>query len=747
MVKSFAHYIFRLNSFKTGLLCIIGYCLIWYSFGYDKPLFFSSVDSRITDAMFRIRGSIPTTGSVVIVDLDEQSMRDFGQWPWSRDIVAQLTAKITSAGAKVIGFDILFAEQDRTSPLTLFNEYRNLFTDHCDFSTISSLMNSSSTYNHDQLFSTELSTSPGILGYMFLFKDDSLKNSYETPFPTLNIYLDSSNINLDTINFISAYRSVINTPELSNGISEGFINVFPDSSGTVRKVPLFIEMDNIPYPSLAFEMVRVYRGVSDIQLHVSNISVKNNRPLTGVSMADTFIPTDDYGQLTVNFRGGYSSFPYISATKILKDLNTESLKDKIVLIGSSAAGLMDIVTTPFSSQLPGVEVHANIIDNLLQNDAMVWENYTEISLTYFIIIIAGLLIIIALVYLGPLFGFITGFTIIISVIVGNYHFLFQNQRLFGTSFVIVALLTIFITVTFFNYLLEGRKRMFIKKAFSHYVSPSVIHELISSPEKLNLSIENREVTILFCDIRNFTTLSETTPIAQLGLLLNEYFSIMTDIITQNNGMVDKYIGDAIMAVWGTPLDDKHHCSNAVRAAIEMQARIEKSTDQLKLGNQNIEIGIGINSGYVSAGNFGSNRRFDYTVLGDNVNLASRIEGLTKYYKVKVLISETTREHLSPELSCRFIDRVMVKGQNKVVSIYEPRNQNNEIHFTTGTIEIYQEALEFYRTGYFKKAVVLFERLHEDTGAHLYHLYSERCRNYITQPPEKDWNGKHDHNLP
>jgi adenylate cyclase len=341
------------------------------------------------------------------------------------------------------------------------------------------------------------------------------------------------------------------------------------------------------------------------------------------------------------------------------------------LIGSSAAGIMDLVATPFSSRIPGVEVHANVIDNLIRNDAMAWENYTEIGLTYAIIIFAGLLLVIVLVYFGPFLGFSAGLAILGSIVAGNYRLLFVNRELLGVSYILSSLMVIFMTVSLFNYFFEGRKRLFIRRAFSHYVSPSVVNELLKNPEKLHLSVESREVTILFCDIRNFTTLSEVTPATEIGQLLNQYFSLMTEIIIRHNGMVDKYIGDAIMAIWGTPLDDRQHAANAVRAALDMVAALDPANTPLQLAGKNIEVGIGINTGFVSAGNFGSSKRFDYTVLGDNVNLASRIEGLTKFYKNKILISEYTAKALPKDMSCRFIDTVMVKGRNKSVDLFEP----------------------------------------------------------------------------
>lgn len=663
--------LFRPTPFKAGLACIVACCLLWYSFGYEKPLLFSAIDARIVDAMFQVRGQQETTGSVVIVDIDERSLKDYGQWPWPRDIVADLTRKIHDAGPLVLGFDIFFAEKDRTSPAVLVAKHKDVFSGCGNFATFLQSLQEKQAFDHDRLLGAAIAAGKSVLGYMFLFRDDSLKIAGVTPSPSLQVRIAAKDTSFADLALIRAYRPILNIPELSTASSEGFLNVFLDQSGTVRKVPLFLMLDNVPYPSLAFEMVRLARGEKDVSLHLGSIGTPHFRTLAGVSLGKTFVETDDLGNLTVNFRGPFHTFQYLSATDVLKGWGGDILRGKYVLIGSSASGIMDLISTPFSSRVPGVEVHANVIDNLIRGDAMVWENYTDIGWTYCVVIIAGLLLVTALVNLGPFPGFFAGITIFAAIVIGNYRYLFLNHHLLGISYILASLLSVFMTVSLFNYFFEGRKRLFIRRAFSQYVSPSVVNELLKTPEKLNLSVESREVTIMFCDIRNFTTLSEVTPPMELGQFLNQYFTLMTDIILKHNGMVDKYIGDAIMAVWGSPLPDPEHAANAVRAALEMVAVTKPGGFPLLLAGKAIEVGIGINTGFVSAGNFGSSDRFDYTVLGDNVNLASRIEDLTKLYHRSILISESTESVLPAAFCCQFIDRVVVKGRKKAVDLFEP----------------------------------------------------------------------------
>ncbi len=749
MAKNLLHPLFHPTPLKVGLASILACCLLWYSFGYEKPVFFSAIDAKIVDAMFLVRGPQETTGSVVIVDIDERSLKEYGQWPWPRNIVADLTRKIYASGPLVVGFDILFAEKDRTSPTVLFARYRDLLGTCEGVDTILRNLENTGELDHDRLFGDTLATGTSVLGYMFLLREDFLKTTGAIPFPSLNISIDSEEADFSDLKLFPAYRSVINIPEVATASSEGFFNVFPDQSGAVRKVPLFMMMDNIPYPSLAFEMVRLVRGEKEAKLHLSTIGAKDHRTLIGVSMGESFIRTDDLGQLTINFRGPYNTFPYLSAADVLQGAGTDRLRGKYVLIGSSALGIRDLVVTPFSAIAPGVEVHANIIDNLIKNDAMAWENYTEIGLTYAVIVIAGLLLVVSLAYLGPFLGFSAGLTIMFAIIVaGNYHFLFLHRQLLGISYILASLLAIFMTVSMFNYFFEGKRRLFIRRAFSQYVSPSVVNELLKNPDRLHLSVENREVTILFCDIRNFTTLSEVTPVTELGSLLNAYFSMMTDIIIKHNGMVDKYIGDAVMAIWGTPLKDKDHAANAVWAALEMIAAIGTHRAQLQLAGQTIEVGIGINTGMVSAGNFGSSKRFDYTVLGDNVNLASRIEGLTKFYRMKILISEFTRRQLPPDYRGRFVDTVMVKGRNKPVDLFEPLGETRDAGAAgekAAEIERYDHAVHRYKSREFGEAFDLFAGLYAENPEKIYQIYMERCRKFAADPPPPDWQGVHDHN--
>lgn len=732
---------------KFGVLLVLFCWAVYFSFGSQKPALLAAIDARIVDAMFRLRGPQPTTGAVTIVDIDEKSLRRFGQWPWPRDIVAGLVETIYRAEPLAVGFDILFAEPDRTSPATVITRYPQLFTQAVG-AELEQRQAAAERLDHDHLLGEAVGTGPAVLGYMLLFHDDGLQNEAEVPFPSISVTLNRPELSFAHLPLPQAYRAITNIPSIARAASsEGFFNIFPDANGTVRKSPLFLSLGGIPYPSLVFEMFRIGSGEAAARLHLGTAENNTIYPLLGVSCGDHLFRTDEVGNLTINYRGPVATFPRISAADVLATAETPELRGKYVLIGSSATGIMDRVATPFSAQMAGVEVHANILDNLLSGDSLIWENYTEIGLTYLVIGLFGTLLTYALVYLRPLAGLLTGLALLGTVVVGGYGFLVIRNELIGLSYILLSLTGMLLLVTFGNYFTEGRRKQYLRTTFSRYVSPSVVNRLLQNQGRIDSLVESLDVTIFFSDIRNFTRQSEVLPPARVGTFLNRYLSRMTGIINDHHGMVDKFIGDGIMAVWGAPLTDDRHAVNAVAAALTMIEAIRRGGKELQLGNTGIEIGIGINSGTVSAGNFGSDKRFTYTVLGDNVNLAARVEGLTKYYGVPLLLTEATAELLPPEFPCRFIDRVLVKGRSQPVSLYTPE----QILFTGGASEVQAEkagfsaALDSYRQGDFHKAHTLFDDLSARFPKQLYTLYRDRCRLLSGTQAPADWQEIWDHN--
>ncbi|MDA8164002.1 MAG: adenylate/guanylate cyclase domain-containing protein [Desulfobacteraceae bacterium] len=727
----------KVTPFKIGCLVVLAAALVYHSFGSRKPDLLASLDNRVTDTMFQVRGPEATTGQVVIVDLDEKSLKKVGQWPWPRNVVARLVRNIQAAGAKVVGFDIVFAEEDRTSPKRYLDEIAPILQ------TVSpdglARLREDPALDHDQLLGQAVAAAPAVLGYTFQTENDGLKDPSAVPFPSCTIQVDPPTAGYAGLALFRAYRAITNIPAVAQAPTEGFFNVFPDPSGTVRAVPLFMSMDSIPYPSLALEMLRLGLGEKGYTIHVAREAGQHG--LLGVTLGNRFIRTDDLGQMTVNFRGPARTFPYVSAADVLAGKAGADLKGKYVLIGTSAAGLLDLRATPYSNVFPGVEVHANVIDNILAGDPFVHDIFTEIGITYTLIVVGGILLSALLAFTGPVAGALGGILVIEAAIIGNYQFFFLNHELVGVVYPLATVLAVFLTVTLFNYFFEGREKKFIHGAFGRYVSPQVVAELVKSPEKLTLKGEQRELTIFFSDIRGFTTISERMDSEQLGKFMNEYLTAMSNIVMAEQGMVDKFIGDAVMAIWGAPLPNEAHAVCAVRAALRMLARLrELQPGWQARGLPPIEIGIGLNTGVVSVGNFGSEGRFDYTVIGDNVNLASRLEGSNKLYGTNVIISELTLAALDGRFFCRFVDKVRVKGKNEPVSIYEPLLEGSPPIELRAEVGRFEEAVRLYQARDFEGAGAIFGELQQTRPHRLYALYLQRAETFCRLPPPADWDG-------
>ncbi len=720
--------------FKAGLLCVLLACLLYLSFGANKPALLRALDQQLVGAMFRWRGAESPRHKILIVDIDETSLAHYGQWPWPRDLVARLVTRLHQQGARVIGLDMMFIEADRSSPIVFLQKYPQLAR------LAGKLL---PELDHDQLLGQALAESPSVLGYTMLTWDDGLKRPDAIPFPSANLMLASKEVRFNQLRLMQAYRATANLPAIAQAQSEGFLNFFPETTGAVDRVPLLINLDGIPYPSLALEVARIALKEQSLQINPAPPGADGRSGLLGLTLGKHFIPTDDQGQMSINYRGPWRSFDYLSVKTLLEgDEKVPELDDAIVLIGTSAVGLLDLQTTPFSRILPGVEIHANIIDNLLSADPLRYDIFTEIGITISLILIGGLLLGLLLACSGPLSGALGAFLIILLAISGNYLVLFRQGTLVGLTYPLLTILLICLVVTLANYLLVARQKQFIQGAFGHYLSPQVVAQLLRDPNQLSLAGEQRELSVLFCDIRNFTSISEGMDSAELTSLMNRYLTEMCRVITAGRGMIDKFIGDAIMAIWGAPLEDPAHPLQAVRSALEMQERTAELRKQwLAEGLPEIRVGIGINTGLMRVGNFGSEELFDYTVIGDQVNLASRLEGLNRIYGSSILIGEHTWRLVKEEVACRPIDLVRVKGRNRPVEIYEPLQLGG---VNLPELDEWRMVLQQYRKRDFEEARRKLTVLNSRSPHPLYHLYLDRIKTFLQTPPPPDWDGCFQH---
>ncbi len=702
-----------------------------------QPIFFQYLDDKYYDSMLRRIHKSETSGVIAIVDIDEKSLSELGQWPWPRYRVGRLLEKIQGLGADSVALDIVFSEPDRTSLDILREELHKDYNIRIDFQGLPPVLR-----DNDQVLAEVLRKGPFVLGYHFNFDV-----SQQTQGPG-KCHLVPVNLPVVRVQGARSWEEMLydapgvvcNIAVLSEAAdASGFFNALPDADGIMRRSPLVIAHEGKFYPGLALAALMKFKPEADLLLAMGDLEDKTPGSQF-LHFNNTRIPLDETGQMLINYRGMRHSFPYLSAADILLDrLDPGVLVDKIVFVGTSAAGLKDLRATPMDQVFPGVEVHATIADNILQQDFI---RRPEKSILIEVLLILGLGVCSTLLLawagaswsLAPL-GVVGG---------GVWYFTewsFRSRGLFlSPLFPLVALATNFSLLTLIKYWREESQKRFFHNAFSQYVSKAVVEQMVKSPDKLSLSGEEREVSILFSDIRGFTSMSERLSPNQVSQLLQAYFTPMTAKIIQTSGTLDKFIGDAIMAFWNAPLDTPQHQEKAVQAALGMHEQLARLNPQFKEQfNLELQIGVGLHCGLVRVGNMGSKDLFDYTIIGDNVNLASRLEGLTKYYGLGILVSEGIRNACAPgSFHFQEVDRVRVKGKVLPIAIYTPYSLADKVVYAE-ELELHEKAMELYRAQSFKEAGRLFSVLRSQyRDLKLYAHYQERCSTLETTPPGPDW---------
>ena len=683
-----------------------------------------SLDNRLRDYLFTIRGKLPHNQNVVIVDIDETSIKSLGQWPWSRDKLAKILENLTLANVGIVGLDIVFAEEDRTSPHKILQDLKIYKKD---------------VPNYDLEFANVVENSPVILGYQFdLVKKDNV-NAKVPQIPAIFIEKDKPQ---DKSYLIEAYNTILNIPQIQDkAYSSGFFNNIPDDTGIIRSVPLIISYDDTIYPSLALEVIRVINDTQKVVVQYDENGISN------IVLDDISIPTDRYGRMLINFRGPERSFKYISAIDIYNNsFDKSEIDGKIVLIGTSAAGLFDLRATPFDSIFPGVEVHANIIDNILMQDFIYkasWLDGANILIIFVLSIIVVMLTTYTTFWANP----IIFLSFSISYLFLVYNLLFDYGIVLNILFPIATVLIASIMTTLFDYFYNIKKEEAIKAKFASKVSKNVMDDILKNIDKNEFSAKSKEVTIFFSDIRGFTNISEKLDAKELISFLNRYMQPMSEIIIKYQGTIDKFIGDAIMAYWNAPIDIKNHCDLALKASLEQLEVLEKLNVELQKENlPKIDIGIGLNTGTVIVGEMGSSLRSDYTVIGDTINLGSRVESLCKYYDSKLNISNFTKDKLQEKYIFRFLDLVKVKGKNEPVEIWQVLGKGEAKESLKEELDLYHKAIEFYKNSDFINALEIFESLENNenkTNKNIYKIYITRCKEFIKTPP-KNFDGVYEH---
>ncbi len=683
------------------------------------------------DIRLKISTPIPAdeTPPIVIIDIDEASLKKDGRWPWSRLKIAQLVNKLTDNDVALITMDVVQSEHEENPTVSLKKALGEINKEIPEwFGTVHEKLDA------DSFFVKTIKGKELILGYPF----HSKLTSKTGKLPKTSIKADTKNINeLTTIN-MNGYTANLEK-FTNNAAGSGFFSVAPDPDGTVRRSPIIATYNNKVYPSLALETARLYLLEDEIKLHTAKVG--SVRTVTHVSLGNLDIPTDARGQILIPYLGKQGHFTYLSASDVLhQDRNFPELENAIALIGTSAIGLADLRPTPVESSFPGVEIQANILHGILHPEIIAYSpDWTEGATVVFLIFLTLLMI-----FLYPLLQPVSLIVSGVSLLLLNFGFnlwLWSSQHInlpiIMSLLLIMAVSSIYVI---YDLLKENKERRRIHEMFGQYVPLGHINKLIENPEKITTDGEKREMSVLFSDLRDFTSLSEPLSTKELKSFLNQYLTPITKIIFDNQGTIDKYVGDMVMAFWGAPLDDPNHARQCVVAALEMQQKIADMQDEFsQLGVENVAAGIGIHTGEMNVGDMGSAYRRAYTVLGDAVNLGSRLESLTKFYGVKILVSEDTKKQC-PDITFRYIDHVRVKGKLDAIKIYEPIAKNKVLNQTLyEQLDRHKKAFDHYFAGDWKTARTQFEILYKDTKDKIYLVYSERIQSMDCQAPEA-WDG-------
>lgn len=735
----------RLNPITITLLAIV-----LGSFAFLSGIrFLDIMELKTIDLRFAARGKVSPGSEVVMAVIDEKSLDKEGKWVWPRSKLADLVTKLSKAGARVVALDIGFLEPDDKRIVQTINsikqEVKKSRIQNTKFEHF--LENLEYKSDNDRLLVEAIinSSSRVVLGYFFHM---SLAESGHLNEADIQIHQEnirgsrhklvryasaaSHNVPLTEAKMPqSNIKMVSNATDLS-----GFFNIFPDRDGVVRRIPAVIKFREALYAPLSIVSASAYFN-HPISVNVTDHGIK------GINISQLYIPTDEWGKILINYRGPEKTFPHISITDILTESVPENiLKDKIVLVGATAVGIFDLRVTPFGTVFPGIEVHANIVDSILANDFLYQPAWAAIF-DIMAIIVAGLFLGIILPRAGVISGALAGTFLFCGHILLCQYLFSSKGLILNLVYPLSVMIFVYVAITAYKYLAEAKQKKFIKDAFSTYLAPSVVSQLIQFPENLVLGGEKRVITALFSDVQEFTSISEKLTPEELVDLLNEFLTEMTDIILKYEGTVDKFEGDAIIAFFGAPNPLDNQAEVACRACIEMQKRLAELRSKWRTEEKpELKMRIGLCTGPAVVGNMGSKNRMDYTMMGDTVNTAARLEAVNKVYGSFTLVGDSTYGSAGDNIITREIDSVLVAGKEDPVTIYEiigyPEDVDDRMQEAANH---YAEGLEAYRNQDWNRALNFFNKALEatpDDGPSKIML--NRCNEYKVNPPDRDWNG-------
>jgi adenylate cyclase len=676
--------------------------------------------------------------NIQIVDIDEYSLAKVGRMPWSRATFAQLTNSLSQLGAVVISYDILFSEP-QTNPAERVITHIGQ-TGLLDAKSTEKLI---AQFDYDQHFANAMQENEVVTSVLL---HNDLDNTTKTPLRVGELRVagveQRNNVYASHLAQYTSYAATIEKlAKVSAG--QGFMNSFEDADGFVRRVALIAELDKQLIPSLALETFRIYSLAGEVKPQWQTFADRSY--LQGVQVGNTFIATDNEGKIYVPYRGAAKTYSYTSAAEVLaNNINDDRFDQAVVFVGTSATGLGDLRSTPVTLGFPGVEIQATVFDALISPQFIPYKPEWWAEATLIQLLIIGLLAVLLLSNRSPLLTSalaILIFSLVTTVnILAWYHY-YLYLPLFCPLLLSALLAGWYVAQGFF---FENRKRREVKAIFDQYVPPAHIDRLLKDHGAASLEGEKKVLSVMFSDIRSFTSISESMSAGELKQWLNQFFSPITACILQHDGTIDKYVGDMVMAFWGAPLEDAQHANKAVRSAFAMLQQLAVLNryfrDQQK---PEAYIGIGINTGEMNVGDMGSSFRRSYTVIGDAVNLGSRLEGLTKFYGVTILVSETTKAE-ADNFSYILIDKVKVKGKNAPVTIYSPL-VNDLKPAQIRLYEQFNQCLDLYFSRQFEIAYDQLQSMLADfPNQHLVHLYQSRIKHFLQHPPAENWDGSYTH---
>lgn len=721
----------KVLSYLIPALILFGVLALQYSF----PAQIESFRAKVFDVFQMIKPRVYQDTPVRIIDIDDESLEKIGQWPWPRTILAKLVSRLASGGATVIAFDGVFPEPDRTSPQNMLPIWAEGATSELLRAQLEMIP------DHDKVFAEAISQAPVVLAFGLTKESHEKIPALKTGFLEHGAGKDRA---VDHV-WPVFKGAVVNLPVLEKAArGNGCFNMGLEWDQIVRRVPALFRMNETLYPALVLETLRIFQGASAYKITMAGAtgetSFGEKSGIVGIKAGLLEVPTDAMGRIWL-YDTGYKKERFIPAWKILSsDSPLKQLKEKVLFVGTSAFALKDLRATPLNPRASGVEIHAQIVEQMFLGDFLERPDWAA-GLEFTYLTLLGILLILILPKAGAIRCAVIAFLAIASAFGVCWYAFIRWHFLIDPVFPSLAVFGIYLASSFLNFLGTERERGQIRGAFGRYLSPALVERLAKNPGQLKLGGEMRPMTFLFMDIRNFTGIAEKFTPEELTQFMNSFLTPMTDIILQHGGTIDKYMGDCIMAFWNAPFEDEDHALHACQAALTMQKYLRATP-----GFETVRVGIGINTGNACVGNMGSEQRFDYTALGDEVNLASRIEGLSKHYGVTAIMGQNTVA-AAPGFASLEIDLIRVKGKTKPVQIFVLLGgqdlQENGAFKTLASC--HHKMIQAYRTQHWDDATEALKECLKvkvpgtDLGP-LYEVYASRIRIFQKTPPGSSWDG-------